>query len=192
MKYTKWMKGLENFTHELVFVGRGGQGVVTASRILAEAALVEGKFVQSFPEFGPERSGAPVKAYARVSNTPIEIRAPVEKADTAVYFETRLIHVYEPTTLTRPNGVVVVSCMEPSSLPRMDGLHVFMVNGRRIVESLNRPLSLNMVMLGATVAATRIVSLETLRSLVAKRFSPADVKALENGFEEVVARVELV
>lgn len=192
MKYTKWMKGLEKFTHEFIFVGRGGQGVVTASRMLAEAALLEGKFVQSFPEFGPERSGAPVKAYARVSNTPIEIRAPVEKADTVVYFEGKLTRVYEPTTLTRPNGVVVVSCREPSALPRMDGLHVFTVDGQHVVESLKRPLSLNMVMLGATVAATKIVSLETLKSLVAKRFSSADVKALEKGFEEVVARVELI
>ncbi|MCX8200568.1 MAG: 2-oxoacid:acceptor oxidoreductase family protein [Candidatus Caldarchaeum sp.] len=171
---------------ELIFVGRGGQGVVTASRVLAEAALLEQKFVQSFPEFGPERSGAPVKAYARVASAPIEIRAPVEKADATVFFESRLTQVFKPVDITHSGGVVVIGCREPSKLSVGDGLQVFTLDAQEIVTSLQRPLSLNMVMLGAVASATGIVSLDSLKTAVGKKFSPVDLQALEQGFMKVV------
>lgn len=171
---------------EFIFVGRGGQGVVTASRVLAEAALLEGKHVQSFPEFGPERSGAPVKAYARISSAPIELRAPVEKADTTVYFEHRLTQVFKPTEITAPNGLVVIGVKHPSEFSDGDGLTVFAVDAHGIVESLKRPLSLNMAMLGAVASVTKVVSLDSLRNVVGKKFSPVDLQALEEGYRKVV------
>ncbi|MCS7133827.1 MAG: 2-oxoacid:acceptor oxidoreductase family protein [Candidatus Caldarchaeum sp.] len=171
---------------EFIFVGRGGQGVVTASRVLAEAALLENKFVQSFPEFGPERSGAPVKAYARVAPAPIEIRAPVEKADATVFFESRLTQVFKPVDITRSDGVVVVSCREPSKLSVGDGLQVFTLDAQEIVASLHRPLSLNMVMLGAVASATGVISLDSLKTVVGKKFSQVDLQAVEQGYVKVV------
>lgn len=58
--------------HEIVFYGRGGQGAVTAAQVLAEAAFLKGFYAQAFPKFGIERRGAPVNAFARISNEPIE------------------------------------------------------------------------------------------------------------------------
>ncbi|MEM0440342.1 MAG: 2-oxoacid:acceptor oxidoreductase family protein [Candidatus Caldarchaeum sp.] len=171
---------------EFIFLGRGGQGVVTASRVLAEAALLENKYVQSFPEFGPERSGAPVKAYARIAPAPIEIRAPVEKADISVFFESRLTQVFKPGDITQPNGVVVMSCREPSKISVGDGFQVFTLDAQEIITFLKRPLALNMVMLGAVASATKVVSLDSLKTVVGKKFSPIDLQALEQGYVKVV------
>src|SRR3972149_4305960 len=66
---------------EIRWHGRGGQGIVTAGELLAQAALVESKFFQSFPEFGPERSGAPMRAYTRVSDSPISLHCPILNLD---------------------------------------------------------------------------------------------------------------
>ena len=66
---------------EVRFHGRGGQGVVSAAQMIADAAVSEGRYVQAFPEFGAERSGAPIAAYARVSNEPIEIHSFIRNPD---------------------------------------------------------------------------------------------------------------
>ncbi|MFP4588466.1 MAG: 2-oxoacid:acceptor oxidoreductase family protein [Candidatus Acetothermia bacterium] len=80
---------------EIRWHGRGGQGAKTASQLLADINLEEGKFVQSFPEYGPERSGAPIKAYNRVSEDDIQIHSGVYEPD--------IVAVIDPTLLTAAN-----------------------------------------------------------------------------------------
>ncbi|MEM0275354.1 MAG: 2-oxoacid:acceptor oxidoreductase family protein, partial [Nitrososphaerota archaeon] len=72
---------------EIRWHGRGGQGVVTVSDILARSVIYEGKYAQHFPEFGPERSGAPVKAYTRISDEPIEIHSGIYEPDIIIIID---------------------------------------------------------------------------------------------------------
>lgn len=99
---------------EVILLGRGGQGVVTAGRILAEAALDTGYYAQSFPEFGPERSGAPVRTYVRISDQPLTLRAPMDQADHAIVFEARLLRTGIAGQV-RGGGTLVVGSSSPLS-----------------------------------------------------------------------------
>jgi pyruvate ferredoxin oxidoreductase gamma subunit len=76
---------------EIVFYARGGQGAKSAAEIMAQAALSEGKFVQAFPSFGPERSGAPVETYLRISNKKIRTREPITKPNVLVILDETLL-----------------------------------------------------------------------------------------------------
>ena len=76
---------------EVRFHGRGGQGAWTASRLLAQAGLKEKRFIQSFPSFGPERAGAPITAFTRISDTPIHIHSSVYEPDVVVVLDPTLL-----------------------------------------------------------------------------------------------------
>ena len=76
---------------EIRIHGRGGQGAKTASQFIAEAALEKGKFIQSFPQYGPERTGAPMMAFARISDTEIHTYAPVTNPDVVMVIDPTLI-----------------------------------------------------------------------------------------------------
>ncbi len=77
--------------------GRGGQGVVSAAQLIADAAVREGKYVQAFPEFGAERSGAPIAAYARLSDGPIEIHSFIRSPDVVIVVD-RSMACFKSTT----------------------------------------------------------------------------------------------
>jgi len=162
---------------EILFLGRGGQGAVTAGRILAEAALREGKYVQTFPEFGPERSGAPVRAYVRISDEPIEIRAPVETVDIAGVFEKRLLDSQNILPMIKDGGLLVVGSGQPLGI-KSPGVKVFTVDARQIIESLGRPRSLNLAIIGALASASGVVSVDVLREIVASRFGEKDAEVV--------------
>jgi pyruvate ferredoxin oxidoreductase gamma subunit len=169
---------------ECVVLGRGGQGVVTAGRILAEGALRSGLSCQSFPEFGPERSGAPVRAYVRVSDHPIVLRAPVEVVDGAVVFEERLLRTGVVSSIKK-GGVLVVNA---SSTPHLEvkDVNVFAVDAARIVSELGRPRSINLAMLGAFCRVSGIVSWEIVEKVVAERFGERDAAVVRHAASIVV------
>ena len=94
---------------EVRFHGRAGQGILTASRIFAEAAISDGKYAQSFPDFGPERLGAPIAAFARIDSQPIEIRSQVYTPNAVAVFEDSLLTKVPVTQGMVPNGKLVVN-----------------------------------------------------------------------------------
>lgn len=171
---------------EVVLVGRGGQGVVTSGTILADAFLRDGRFVQAFPEFGPERAGAPVRAFVRASDKPIEVYTPVEKADAAVVFDVNLLKKHPPPKLLKPAGVMVINA-GPGDLESLEGYRLCRIPAAEIARSLGRPLSVGIALLGAFSAFSNTVPLERLAEAVAERLYAEDVKVLERGFGEVVA-----
>ena len=83
---------------EIIIHGRGGQGVVKSAQILALAASLEGKYAQAFPNFGIERSGAPVEAYCRIDNKPILLRNQIKEADYAIVLDSSLMRIKRITT----------------------------------------------------------------------------------------------
>ncbi|MBI4336750.1 MAG: 2-oxoacid:acceptor oxidoreductase family protein [Chloroflexi bacterium] len=158
---------------ELRWHGRGGQGVVTASHFLAEAALLDGRFFQSLPEFGAERSGAPLVAYTRISSRPVLDRSPV--------LEPHIVAVLDPTLLGRvpvaqglkAHGTLLVnSSRGPHELAGLLGEHkatVVTVDATRIVlETLGRNIP-NIAMLGALVRICPVVSKWALTKVIQQR-----------------------
>ncbi len=105
---------------EIRFHGRGGQGAVIASEILASALYNEGKHVQAFPTFGVERRGAPVAAFLRIDSRPIRLRCQVDEPDHIVILDPTLIPSVDVTSGLKPGGWVIVNC---EHLPALPGLN---------------------------------------------------------------------
>jgi len=183
---------------EVRWHGRGGQGVVTAGELLAQAALIEGMDFQSFPEFSAERSGAPVTAYTRISSSVIHIQSAVVEPDIVVVLDPTLLGVVDVFAgLRSGTGLAVVnSPVSPEELRVVGPLGVYTVctvDATGISrELLERDLP-NIAMLGALINATGIVSLETMERCIEQRLSgrisPSEVAAnnmaLKRGYEQV-------
>ena len=99
---------------EIRWHGRGGQGAKTASLLLADAAFNTGKYIQGFPEYGPERMGAPITAYNRISNTPIRIHSNIYEPDYVVVVDDTLLGVVDVTAGLKPNGAIVINTTKVS------------------------------------------------------------------------------
>ena len=181
--------------YEIRWHGRGGQGAVTAAMILAEAAIYEGKYAQAFPEFGAERRGAPVRAYTRISDSPIKTRAPILEPDVVVVLDPSL-----PPSLylagLRPGGMIVANTKRsPEEFAReigAEGYKVYTVDATRIaLEVLGLPI-VNTAMVGALVRVLPIVSLESVEKAILDTFpgrvGERNVKAARVAYEEILAR----
>lgn len=164
---------------ELRFHGRGGQGAVTSAEILALAGIAEGRYAQAFPSFGPERRGAPVMAFARVSDEPIRNRTAVQRPDIVIVLDPSLLKIVNVSAGLAPGGTVVVNSKR--SGPELRG--EFGLAGRLVVvdanhiakEVIGRVIT-NTTMLGAVIRATGVVSVEPV------------VKAIEDRFGKLAAR----
>jgi pyruvate ferredoxin oxidoreductase gamma subunit len=162
---------------EVRWHGRGGQGAWTASELLARAAIAEGKFIQSFPEFGPERMGAPVTAFTRISTEPIRLHCAVYNPDVvAVLDPTLLKSVNVADGLGKDGGHIVVNTKDdPAAIRRQLGSNegkLWTVPATEIsIRILGMPIT-NTAMLGAVARVTGIVSLKTVETMVKGRFRP--------------------
>ena len=94
---------------EIRWHGRGGQGAKTASLLLADAAFNTGKYIQGFPEYGPERMGAPLTAYNRISNTPIRIHSNIYEPDYVVVVDDSLLECVDVTAGLKEDGAIVIN-----------------------------------------------------------------------------------
>jgi pyruvate ferredoxin oxidoreductase gamma subunit len=148
---------------EVRWHGRGGQGAVTASTILAEAASYEGLYAQAFPEFGPERRGAPVKAYTRISRTPIRSRAPITNPDIVVVLDPSLSPTYYLQGL-KSDGFLVINSKLPARdiIDKLGVSRVVVVDATGIALRTIRAPIVNVAMLGALARVVNIVSLESI------------------------------
>ncbi|MBI4497332.1 MAG: 2-oxoacid:acceptor oxidoreductase family protein [Chloroflexi bacterium] len=184
---------------EIRWHGRGGQGVVTASELLAEAALVEGKYFQALPEFGAERSGAPLRAYTRLSSSPIHLHCSVTNPDIVVVLDPTLLGVVKVTEGLKPDGTLVANTtLSPQQLRERLGLHtgrVYTVDATRIaLDAYGRNIP-NTPMLGALLRASPVVELagvvqtvqSRLGSRVAAKVVEGNVQALKRAFAETQA-----
>jgi len=172
--------------------GRGGQGAVTASEIVAAAAILEGKYALAFPEFGAERRGAPVRAYTRISDDPVVPRTPITKPHIVVILDPSLIGPETVEGLVEGGTLVANAPLTPEGLAKSVGLdkpaRVAVVDATKIaLETLGVPI-VNTAILGALIRATGIVGLETVVKLVSERFrgklGEANVRAVRRAYEE--------
>jgi 2-oxoacid:acceptor oxidoreductase gamma subunit (pyruvate/2-ketoisovalerate family) len=155
--------------------GRGGQGAWTASELLARTALAEGKYIQSFPEFGPERMGAPVTAFTRISTEPIKIHCAVYDPDVVVVLDSTLLKsVPVVAGINRADDVIVVNSAEsPDKVRenlRLETGKVWTIPATEIaLKILGSPIT-NTAMLGALAKATAVVSMAGIEKTVKERF----------------------
>ena len=154
--------------------GRGGQGAWTASELLARTAIYEGKYIQSFPEFGPERMGAPVTAFTRISTEPIRIHCAVYEPDVVAVLDPSLLKTVPAAAGLNESGIIVVnSADEPAKVKeilKMKKGKVWTVPATEIaLRILGMPI-MNTAMLGAVARATSIVALESMEKIVKERF----------------------
>ncbi len=161
---------------EVRWHGRGGQGAWTASNILAMAAAIDGKHVQSFPAFGPERSGAPVLAFTRISEEPIEIHSMVYEPDIVVVLDPTLLKNVNVTQGLKKGGIIVVNYEgDAEKLYNNIGISkgeykVYITPATKLaLEILKRPIT-NTAMIGALLKASKLTSWESLEEAIKKRF----------------------
>jgi 2-oxoacid:acceptor oxidoreductase gamma subunit (pyruvate/2-ketoisovalerate family) len=160
---------------DLRFHGRGGQGAWTASILLARAAITEGKHAQSFPFFGPERSGAPVEAFARISDNEIELHSKVYEPEYVVVIDPTLLAQVPDTITAGTNGktkLIVNTREDGGAIAKRLGFkgEVWTIAATDLArEIIGRPIA-NTAMLGALVRATKIVKLESLFEEVKNQF----------------------
>jgi 2-oxoacid:acceptor oxidoreductase gamma subunit (pyruvate/2-ketoisovalerate family) len=154
--------------------GRGGQGVVTSNQMLGKAALAEGNYIQAFPEFGPERTGAPVRAFLRISKKPIQVYAQVYHPDVVVCIDPTLVEVVNVAEGLKDDGTLVINTEKgPEAIREKFGLKggkVVTVDASTIaMEVMGRPFY-NMPTMAAAVQATGIVAVGTVLHEVLERY----------------------
>ncbi|MEW6571184.1 MAG: 2-oxoacid:acceptor oxidoreductase family protein [Nitrospirota bacterium] len=183
---------------EIRWHGRGGQGTVTAAKVLADACLSGGRYVQAFPEYGPERAGAPLRAYNRISSRELRLHCPVLRPRVVNVVDATLLDTVDVSDGATEDAVFIVNTSkEPDEvrekLKVLPGQRVFTLDATRIaLDCIGRALP-NAPMLGAVCRVTGLVSLEYLledvRKSFGKKFSQkiieGNLEATKRGYEEV-------
>ena len=175
---------------EIRWHGRGGQGAVTSAELLAQAAINEGKYAQAFPSFGPERRGAPVLAFVRISNEPIRIRAEITEPDVVVVLDPSLLRMINVASGLKNEGTLVVNTRKSAEKIRAEfGIkwRLATIDATKIAQELLGVPITNTTMIGALIKATDVVDLESLVAPVNKRFrrlADRNINAMKRAYEE--------
>lgn len=179
-----------NGLYEIRFHGRGGQGAVTASKILAMAAFLESKWVTTFPFFGTERRGAPVTAFTRIDDEKIELRSQIYDPDAVIILDRSLMKIVDVTEGLKSNGLVIVNGKRIDidnggqfKMGYVDATSIALRNG---LGDPSHPI-VNTAILGAFSKISGIVSLDSIKR-AAREISPSkvdeNITAIEEAFEE--------
>jgi pyruvate ferredoxin oxidoreductase gamma subunit len=178
--------------------GRGGQGVVTATELLAVAAFREGAHAQAFPSFGSERMGAPVVAFCRIDDKEIRLREPILEPDALIVQDPTLFRVMDVFQGLRPNGYLLVNTNRSfeelhiaDEVARIPAAHARAVNATELARMhIGRPLP-NAALLGAFAALTGKVHLKSVAEAIREAFpgkvGDANIAAATAAYEAVAA-----
>lgn len=181
---------------EICWHGRGGQGVVTANEILAETAIHAGRYVKAFPEFGPERMGAPIRAFARISDQPIRVHTQVYEPDVVVVIDPTLVGKVDVAKGIKKGGVILVNYPgDPAELQKAIGTTAicYAVDATKIsVEEIGSPM-VNTSMLGALAKVITAVKYSELEDNITNKFTGKlsdkmivkNLTALKRAYQEV-------
>ena len=184
---------MNNGLVEIRWHGRGGQGAKTASLLLADAAFNTGKFIQGFPEYGPERMGAPITAYNRISNNPIRIHSNIYEPDYVVVVDDTLLESVDVTAGLKKEGAIVINTTKDGEylkevLKGYEG-NIFTIDAKKVsMETLGKYFP-NTPMLAAIVKVSGIMDekafLEDMKGSFKHKFAKkpelieGNMKALE-------------
>jgi len=182
---------------EIRWHARGGQGAKTAATIMAEAASEAGKYVQGFPEYGPERMGAPIRAFNRISDELVPLHCNIEQPDIVVVLDPTLVQNEDVLAGIPDEGVLVVNSPESPSAIRAklggENMRIFTLDASGIaVDTIGRDIP-NTPMMGALVRVSGLLPfdafMEAVRTQLEKKFPEDMVKnnlaAIERAYQEV-------
>jgi pyruvate ferredoxin oxidoreductase gamma subunit len=185
---------------EIRWHGRGGQGAKTAALLLADAALGSGKYVQAFPEYGPERMGAPVASFDRISSKPILLHSAVTNPDVVLVLDPTLIESVDITEGVLDDGIVIINTEKSPADIRKElnitgKIKVYTVDASKISkETIGRDIP-NTPLLGALLKVTGMLdfkeTIEDTRKKLEKKFKSkpevidGNIKAIERAYNEV-------
>lgn len=185
---------------EIRWHGRGGQGAKTASLLLADAAFNTGKYIQGFPEYGPERMGAPITAYNRISNEPITIHSNIYEPDYVVVVDDTLLESVDVTAGLKSTGAIVINTTKDNEYlkEKLNGYNgnIYKIDARKIsIEALGKYFP-NTPMLAAIVKVSNIMNeqefLDDMIGSFKHKFAKkpevieGNMKALEIALKEIV------
>ena len=184
---------------EIRWHGRGGQGAKTAAQLVAQVALEEGKYSQGFPEYGPERMGAPIRGFTRISDQAIRLHCPIEHPDVVLVLDDSLVSMPMITEATSGDTLFVINTSDaPAEMRKklgIEGGKVMCVDATKIaIDEIGRPIP-NTPMIGALIKATSCISLEAIKKDVEKKFMKkfgervvqGNIRAIERAHEEVTS-----
>lgn len=185
------------YLKEIRWHGRGGQGCKTAATLIAEIAIEEGQYGQGFPEYGPERMGAPVKGFTRIADAPINQHCAVESPDIVVVLDPTLLDTVDVCENIKEGGTVIINSNVDGAeiIKKLSNKNVdlYLVNATQIsLEEIGRPIP-NTPMMGALVKATGIVQIEAVKKDLTRKFRKkfsekiveGNLKAIDRAYEEV-------
>lgn len=184
---------------EIRWHGRGGQGAKTASLLLADAAFNTGKYIQGFPEYGPERMGAPITAFDRISTKPIRVHSNIYNPDYVVVVDDTLLHSVPVTDGLKEDGAIVINTTK--SLEELKPLlhdykgHIYTIDARKVsMEALGKYFP-NTPMLAAIVDVCDIMPIDQFISDMEESFKhkfakkpeviDGNMKALKLAIQEI-------
>ena len=185
--------------YQIKFHSRGGQGVKTATQILAEAAIDEGKFAQAFSEYGPERSGAPMKCFLRISDKPIRIHSEIQNPDLIFIVDPTLVDlaIKENEQNVKLSNIYIINTSDSAEkLKRRfknKNLKIYTFDATKIaLHKLGKNIP-NMPVAGAVVKLSKIVSIDSVIKRLKGRFekklgkelTEKNVEALKQGYQEI-------
>ena len=187
---------MSNEMTEIRWHGRGGQGAKTAAQLVAQVAIGEGKCSQGFPEYGPERMGAPIRGFTRISNEAIRVHCPIERPDVVVVLDETLTGMPAVTEAADDRTVFIINTTrQPGEMAEKLGAAgtVYCVDATRIsIDELGRPMP-NTPMVGALIRATGCISMDAVKRDVEKKFlkkfgervAEGNIRAIQRAYEEV-------
>ncbi|OGN96109.1 MAG: pyruvate synthase [Chloroflexi bacterium RBG_13_51_36] len=175
---------------EVRWHGRGGLGAVTSAELVARAAISEGKYAQSFPSFGPERRGAPVLAFLRISDGSIKTRTVIYEPDIVVVLDPALLRAVDVTSGLKERGRIIINSRKsPAQLKSEFGYKwpVAAVNATKIAgETIGMPIT-NTAMIGALLKVTEAVKIDSMVEQLQERFggrAMGNIQAMKRAYEE--------
>lgn len=185
------------FSVEIRWHGRGGHGIVSASNLLCEMAMLKGYYGLSIPIFGAERRGAPTKVFTRISSRPIYKRSEIVNPDMVVITDASLLHIVDPLKGLKKDGVVVINShrMGDAEKEMLKGYKVVPVNAVEIAMKADLKVGgipvVTIPLMGAILKVLRIIDLETAEKVIRDRWEGSlgdkNIKALELAMEVIKA-----
>lgn len=183
---------------EIRWHARAGQGAVTAAKLVADAALLQGAYIQAMPEYGPERTGAPLKAYTRVSDAPIEVHNTIVNPDIVVVLDDTLLNSVDVAEGLREGGAIILNTemdlvQVREKLGVGDDVKVAVINASGIaLDTIKRDIP-NTPIVGALSKVTEVVPVDVVKERLietfGKKFSTemidANLVSVDRAYEEV-------
>lgn len=178
---------------EIRLHGRGGQGAVTSAELLAQAAINEGKYAQAFPSFGPERRGAPVVAFCRISDEPIRLRTNIYNPDLVLVLDPSILRLVNVSAGLKKDGALVTNTKYSSADIRKElniTHQLATVDATKIArEELGLPIT-NTTMLGALLKTREMFPVDALIAPLEKRFGRIAARNI-NAFKRAYSETEI-